>query len=460
VLAQLIERLAAELDGWDGPPVELCVSDNASADGTQELVQAANGRLPCRVVYHRQAENVGLARNLLQVVELASGRFCWLLGSDDLIAPGGLRAVCDAVRREPDATGHVIAGMDVDPVDPSLRSRQPPRDFHPPGEGAAVYETAADTFAACGNAWTAISWNVLDRRAWLRAAREHRGLVLAHPTWPQVVTMGLMARERARWAWWPDPVVLHRRNADPFLFERSPTSIADRWAELVGGLAAAWGALLGRGTPAWHARMRALATVWGSASDARAAKLYERPSLRAQARLAVTWTRAFWKVPGWPRHVLPALACPAWLTTLRHSPTRGTVGAGPLQPPGDRVAVDAELPARLAAGGSRQVLVQVRNDGARTLPVTGPHAVGLWQRWTVSSRWLRPEEVGLNALAAAPLGLPGPVAPGQSVAAWVALLPPREPGRYRLAVAAHQHGLGWLDYAGVGAAVEREVDVS
>jgi glycosyltransferase involved in cell wall biosynthesis len=67
---------------------EVCISDNASTDDTQEVVRRAQAVLPIK--YRRNAENLGISRNFLKVVEMAEGEFVWLVGDDDLIVPTAL----------------------------------------------------------------------------------------------------------------------------------------------------------------------------------------------------------------------------------------------------------------------------------------------------------------------------------------------------------------------------------
>jgi abequosyltransferase len=83
------------------PEVEIVVSDNASTDGTIELLDEYARRLPLR--WRQNLTNVGFDRNVEAVVSMAHGRYCWLLGSDDCVTPGALRKVVDQLRRnEPD----------------------------------------------------------------------------------------------------------------------------------------------------------------------------------------------------------------------------------------------------------------------------------------------------------------------------------------------------------------------
>jgi abequosyltransferase len=74
--------------------VEIVISDNASTDNTQELIKYYQRKFP-RIRYFRWETNMGPDQNFMKVVELAHGEYCWLMGSDDAIAPGVLKVVLD-----------------------------------------------------------------------------------------------------------------------------------------------------------------------------------------------------------------------------------------------------------------------------------------------------------------------------------------------------------------------------
>jgi hypothetical protein len=457
-LAALLEAVVHQARSVPGL-VEICVSDNASRDGTAKLLAELASSASCRVTYSRQSKDVGLARNLLAAVELASSRYCWLLGSDDLLAAGAVERVCELLGELPDATGYVVGAVHVDAEDPRLRSRQLPRAFHPPEEEAGLIEGLDAVYDACGNAWCALSWSIVDREAWLQAAREHRDLVLAHPVFPQVIVLARMAAQRPLWGWFPEPLV-HQRNATTFLFEQGNVSLADRWSQIIGGVAAAWGAALGRrGGTRWRRRMRLLNRVWGGAEDMRAIKLYGDPPIRSQAQLGLVCFAAFWPVCDYWQDVLPATLMPAWLTRARYAPDgRWPPGARKL---GSRqIALSGRLPCRMFVGGAARVRIAVRNGEGGAVPSAGRFAVTLGQRWlTAEDVPLGPDELGLNDLAAMPQTLPGPVREGRTRQVEVALLAPREPGIYRVELAAQQHGRGWLDEAGVSPALVGSVEI-
>ena len=63
--------------------VQICISDNCSADETKQVVEHASKNIPIK--YERNKTNIGLARNIIKVVEMAEGDFIWMIGDDDLL---------------------------------------------------------------------------------------------------------------------------------------------------------------------------------------------------------------------------------------------------------------------------------------------------------------------------------------------------------------------------------------
>ena len=83
-----------------GGKVELLVSDNNSTDETKEIVERLTQKCPIR--YHRNEVNVGVVRNVLKIVSLASGEFCWVMGDDELVRDGGVRKILGALEANPE----------------------------------------------------------------------------------------------------------------------------------------------------------------------------------------------------------------------------------------------------------------------------------------------------------------------------------------------------------------------
>ena len=99
-LESCLSSIAPQVSEFGGE-VELIVSDNCSTDSTRAIVDWA--RQFCQIKYSANASNIGPIRNLLRIPqELASGTFCWLLGDDEMIRDGGVRAIVSAIRANPE----------------------------------------------------------------------------------------------------------------------------------------------------------------------------------------------------------------------------------------------------------------------------------------------------------------------------------------------------------------------
>jgi glycosyltransferase involved in cell wall biosynthesis len=80
---------------------ELIISDNASADRTEEICRAYAAR-DGRIRYYREAENRGAAWNFNRLVGLARGEYFKWAAHDDLCAPRFLQRCVDRLDRDPD----------------------------------------------------------------------------------------------------------------------------------------------------------------------------------------------------------------------------------------------------------------------------------------------------------------------------------------------------------------------
>jgi abequosyltransferase len=89
-LEQCLESIASQMtDSQVAEKVELVISDNASSDSTEQIVQKFRERIPS-LSYFKNSENLGVDRNILQVVEKSQGEYVWMLGDDDALFPDSL----------------------------------------------------------------------------------------------------------------------------------------------------------------------------------------------------------------------------------------------------------------------------------------------------------------------------------------------------------------------------------
>ncbi len=97
-LQEAMESVLCQVDGKSARDlIEIVVSDNASEDNTAAVVESLRGKTEIPIVYYRSDRNQGYDINILKVVELSRGRYCWLLGDDDRITPGGVYQMLEEV---------------------------------------------------------------------------------------------------------------------------------------------------------------------------------------------------------------------------------------------------------------------------------------------------------------------------------------------------------------------------
>lgn len=77
--------------------IEIVISDNASTDETSSIVLDYMKIFP-NIIYFRSEVNMGADLNYLKVVDLASGEYCWLLGSDDTLKADSIDRVLHEIK--------------------------------------------------------------------------------------------------------------------------------------------------------------------------------------------------------------------------------------------------------------------------------------------------------------------------------------------------------------------------
>ncbi len=98
MLLELLESISEQINEDINKEIEIAVSDNNSDDGTQEAVLSfASGHPLLNIVYHRNNENVGPDRNYVKAVEIASGEYAWIIGSDDRLRKDALVKVLNKI---------------------------------------------------------------------------------------------------------------------------------------------------------------------------------------------------------------------------------------------------------------------------------------------------------------------------------------------------------------------------
>ena len=67
---------------------EVCISDNYSDKNPKTLIDKYASKF--KIKFFKNKENLGFALNGINSVKMASGKYVWMLGNDDLILPNTL----------------------------------------------------------------------------------------------------------------------------------------------------------------------------------------------------------------------------------------------------------------------------------------------------------------------------------------------------------------------------------
>lgn len=102
-------------------PCEVVIADDCSSDETQEYAKS----LGDRVVYHRNARNLGHSDTVNAGVSLATGEWIKLIDDDDYLAPNCLQVIVKAVAAHPQAAICSCQAIQVDPEENELSRTLP-----------------------------------------------------------------------------------------------------------------------------------------------------------------------------------------------------------------------------------------------------------------------------------------------------------------------------------------------
>jgi abequosyltransferase len=155
--------------------VEIVVLDGASTDNTEEVIRTYQQKVP-RLRYFRQSANMGIDHDFAEAVSLAQGEYCWLFSDDDLLNPGAIQAVLNAIE------GHyslIIANAEVRNAD--LSKLLMPRALQLTAN--RIYKsTEHDRFIAdVGSYLTFIGCVIIKRQLWnAREKKKYFGSYFIH----------------------------------------------------------------------------------------------------------------------------------------------------------------------------------------------------------------------------------------------------------------------------------------
>lgn len=283
-----------------GLALEIAISDNASTDNTGDLVaqyQAAG--LP--IVYCRFAANRGFDANLVNAVAIASGDYCWLFGSDDLMEPGALASLEQALRRYPGVAG-ISVGLQAYNADLSRRIPDSNQIMNLVSSDTLLSgrDTIVSTVCTC---FGFISSIVVRPALWQEAAQA-RPLKPYFKGYVHLYLIASMLDEHSAWLCLPRRMAGYRTGNDSF---RPDNEFARTRLDIV-GYDLAFGDVLGRNNPAYHRSMAKVAVTcigphFATAKKHRASAAYWKEAIPVSIA-------HYWRYPSFWLRTLPIALIP------------------------------------------------------------------------------------------------------------------------------------------------------
>lgn len=95
----MLERCLNSIIPQMDKDIEIFISDNASSDGTEEMVREKFNYPFIR--YRKNEENIGSDRNFIQCFNNGQGEYIHMLSDDDIILPGTIEAILEYIALRP-----------------------------------------------------------------------------------------------------------------------------------------------------------------------------------------------------------------------------------------------------------------------------------------------------------------------------------------------------------------------
>lgn len=145
---------------------EVVVLDGASTDNTEAVMSEYTRRFD-RLRYIRQETNNGFDRDVDRMVELARGEYCWLMSDDDLLKPGAIGAVLEALRRD-----FSLVIVNVEARDLTMSKIVQHRWIHFESDRVYAAGDMDGLFLEIGEVWRYFGNIVIKRAIWLGRERQ------------------------------------------------------------------------------------------------------------------------------------------------------------------------------------------------------------------------------------------------------------------------------------------------
>jgi abequosyltransferase len=241
-LKQAIESILSQVSIELRNRVEICISDNASEDGTQHMVEQFSRAYPGLIVYQRNAQDLGWKANIRQAIGLAKGEYCWFLSSDDALSGTAIVTVLRLLEQNSGITGISVNRANYDRGMQGYAHPDAELLFPEDCANPHIYSSAHAIISNLGLYWTYFSGQIFKRAHWQRIVEKEDSEALKF--FSHLYFLGRMVQENPYWVWCPERLVKNRTGNDAVIHDL-------RWhlykyrLETMEDVLCVWSALLG-----------------------------------------------------------------------------------------------------------------------------------------------------------------------------------------------------------------------
>lgn len=209
-LNALLSCVGEQCTGLESTAVQVCVSDNASNDGTEAMISKLQADYPVPLTYFRFDQDMRGVRNFLNVVDISDAEYCWLIGSDDMLPPQSVAKVLANLREWPGLSGMTVNKLNFDKTLTILVG--PDHDLvlptHPNYTRPLYGIDIADSL---GISFTYMSSHIFHRDAWQNVVDEFgRDRLCSTRHFPHTYIFLRIAEKSSQWYWLSDYCVIQR----------------------------------------------------------------------------------------------------------------------------------------------------------------------------------------------------------------------------------------------------------
>lgn len=210
-IGETLESIVSQLSD----DVEVIIGDGNSTDNTEQIVRGYQSRYH-NIKYYKFDEKGGIDTDLIKTIEKATGEYCWLLSSDDVLIPGALEYILEATR-----LGHAIYLCNRVDCDRELRAMKT-RHWLDESQGDGIFDFSLETelknylklSKGLGALFSFISSIIVCRAEWVSAScnTDYLGCNYAH-----VHRFFSIAKNGGRLKYIKRPLILARHYNDSFI---------------------------------------------------------------------------------------------------------------------------------------------------------------------------------------------------------------------------------------------------